>query len=600
MINKIILIIATFLSTTLYAMTQKVAYSEDQVDDWEYNSTIQEDFITKKSKNMPRLKSAGMPSPVIMSAAPVMSESLGFAVGGAKDANNFYENIKNNYLPKVDSITYEGLFYDHYFETGEKRECLQLFCPSYSGAVVNNLYTGEKEFYLSVGLDSNIEKKDFKRKKLNIVVVLDISGSMGAKFNQYYYDKGKKISLEEEDLQDNKMQIANQSIVNMINHLGNDDRLGVVLFDSSAYLAKPLREINKTNIKATKKHILELRERGGTNWSAGYKKGIELFDSLDDNLKNPLIYENRIIFLTDAMPNRGELNKEGLFNLAKKASDENIYTSFIGIGVDFNNDLIEYITKTRGANYYAIHSAKEFKKRLDKEFDFMVTPLIFDLNLEFQSDGYEIVAVYGSPEANLATKTIMKVNTLFPSNSQEGEVKGGVILLKLKKISDSKKLDLKLSYETRESKIYKIRQEINFKDGIYYDHNGIRKAILLSQFGDLMKNWIIDMRKSCNDSVNYPPLHFHDLKPICTQYPPNRDDFKSIKTFERKSCPLEVSDGYRKIFSVFENHYEKESKILGDKSLLKEQKILEKLINTTTTRTSKKVVDDWQLDKRDR
>ncbi len=599
MINKIILIIATFLSTTLYAMTQKSTYSKSQIDDWEYNSTIAENFITKKSKNMPRLKSVGMPSSMMMSASP-MAESLGFAVGGAKDANNFYENIKNNYLPKIDSITYEGIFYDHYFETGEKKECHQLFCPSYSEAVVNNLYTGEKEFYLSVGLDSNIEKKDFKRKKLNIVVVLDISGSMGAKFNQYYYDKGKKISLENKELQDSKMKIANQSIVNMIDHLGEEDRLGIVLFDNSAYLAKPLRAIKQTNIKATKKHILELQERGGTNWSAGYKKGIDLFDSLDDSLKNPLIYENRIIFLTDAMPNRGELDKDGLFNLAKKASDENIYTSFIGVGVDFNNDLIEYITKTRGANYYAIHSAKEFKKRLDSEFDFMVTPLIFDLNLEFQSDGYEIVAVYGSPEANLATKRIMQVNTLFPSNSQEGEVKGGVILLKLKKISDSKNLNLKLSYETRESKIYKIRQEVKFKDGLYYDHSGIRKAILLSQFGDLMKNWIIDMRKSCNDNINYPPISFKELKPICTQYPASRDDFISVKTFEKKSCPLEVSDGYRKIFSVFQNHYEKESKILKDSSLQKEQKILEKLINTTKQQQKPKKLDDWQLNKRDR
>ncbi len=596
MVNKIILIIATFLSTTIYAMSQKTTYSNSkgQIDDWEYNSTIEEDFISKRSKNMPQLKSVSMPSPMMMSA-----ESLGFAVGGAKDANNFYENIKNNYLPKIDSITYEGLFYDHYFETGQKRECHQLFCPSYSSAVVDNLYTGEKEFYLSVGLNSNIKKKDFKRKKLNIVIVLDISGSMGSKFNQYYYDKGEKISLNQEELKDNKMQIATRSIVNMIDHLNVEDRLGVVLFDNSAYLAKPLRDINSTNIKAIKKHILELKERGGTNWSEGYKKGLALFDLLDDNLKDPTIYENRIIFLTDAMPNRGELNKDGLFNLTKKASEQNIYTSFIGIGVDFNNDLVEYITKTRGANYYSIHSSKEFKKRLNDEFDFMVTPLIFDLKLELQSSGYKIDAVYGSPEANLATGEIMKVNTLFPSNSQDEEVKGGVILLRLKKISDSKNLDLKLSYENRESKIYKIRQEVNFKEGNYYDHSGIRKAILLSQFGDLMKNWIMDTRKSCHDSVNYPPFNFNDLKPICTQYPQSRNDFGIIKTFEKKSCPLEVSDGYRKIFSVFQNYYEKESKILKDKSLQKEQKILEKLINTTTKPTIQKVVDDWRL-RRDR
>ena len=36
----------------------------------------------------------------------------------------------------------------------------------------------EDDYYLSVGLNSNIKESDFARKKLNLVVVLDISGSM--------------------------------------------------------------------------------------------------------------------------------------------------------------------------------------------------------------------------------------------------------------------------------------------------------------------------------------------------------------------------------------------------------------------------------------
>jgi hypothetical protein len=29
---------------------------------------------------------------------------------------------------------------------------------------------------------------DFKRKKLNLVILLDVSGSMSSPFNEYYYD----------------------------------------------------------------------------------------------------------------------------------------------------------------------------------------------------------------------------------------------------------------------------------------------------------------------------------------------------------------------------------------------------------------------------
>lgn len=37
------------------------------------------------------------------------------------------------------------------------------------------------------------------------------------------------------------------------------------------------------------------------------------------------------------------------------------------------------------------------------------------------------------PDANKSSGELMKVNTLFPSRSENGEVKGGVILLKLRK-----------------------------------------------------------------------------------------------------------------------------------------------------------------------
>ena len=43
----------------------------------------------------------------------------------------------------------------------------------------------------------------------------------------------------------------------------------------------------------------------------------------------------------------------------------------------------------------------------------------------------------------------MKVNTLFPSKAEEGQVKGGVILVKLKKLSSDGSLKLKVSYQDR-------------------------------------------------------------------------------------------------------------------------------------------------------
>ena len=571
--KKILLTLTMLFLTLSFAMSQSVKSDDkDQIDDWDYNSTIQ----THKMGGM-QIKSMAMPAPTMM--RKMASDSIGFSVGGAKDANNFYKNIDNNYLPKIDSITYEGVFYDHYFDTGKKDSCKNLFCPDYSTAVRKNIYTGKDEHFITVGLNSNIQKSDFKRKKLNIVVVLDISGSMGSSFNQYYYDKGKKVNIE--DRQTSKMKIANKTIVNMIEHLSDHDRLGVVLFDNRAYKAKPLRLIKNTDVSAIKNHILELKERGGTNWSAGYKEGLKLFA----NLLHDSSYENRIIFITDAMPNRGELAKDRLFGMIKDASAKKIYTSVIGVGVDFNNDLVEYISKTKGANYFSVHSAKEFKKRLDKEFDYLVTPLVFDLKLELSSSSYTIDSVYGAPKADIDSGTVFEVDTLFPSDSSDDGVKGGVILIKLKKQNSDENIKIKVSYKDRDGKPYMIEKSVEFKSNNYYDNSGIKKAIALTDYVSLMKNWLLDTRAGCNDGVNFPYPPIQILKERCMVYPPHRPIYPNIKTWERKSCPLVVSDGYKKLFSIFKNSF--------DSSLSKEYGVLKKLLNKPSQRKK----DDWNTNR---
>jgi len=568
-----LLLLLFLTSFTLFAMAKKQTHHKGGVDDWDYNATI-EQKITKRSKNMPM---------VTMAAAPMMkmsAESMGFSVGGAKDSDNFYENLKNGYLPKLRSITYEGVFYDHYFSSPKNSRCEELFCPSYTTAARKNPYTQKDEYFVTVGLDSNIKPSDFERKKLNIVVVLDISGSMGSPFDRYYYDKKRTNEPKM-----TKMEIANKSLVGMIDHLLDDDRLGIVLFDNQAYNAKPMRVIKDTDINAIKKHILELKSRGGTNWSAGYRSGLALFDRLEEKLKDPNIYENRIIFLTDAMPNRGELREDGLFGMVKDASKKGIYTTFIGVGVDFNNDLVESISKTKGANYFAVHSDEDFLKRMDEEFDYMVTPLVFDLKLRLLDSDNKIEAVYGSPEANRATGDLMYVNTLFPSPTKDGKTKGGVILLKMKEAKDMK---LEVTYKDRSGKSYKSSKTVTFKNS---DDKSIQKAIVLTDFVTLMQNYLLDARQSCHDKVTRAD-DIITLKEKCMIYPPDQPNYRYIETWERRSCPLKVSLGYKKLFSIFSREFKSKISRFEDDSFEKELNALNILLESSSKRDNAKI-DDW-------
>jgi len=580
--KRILFLLLVISLSSLSAMSKKVDINT--IDDWEYNATKETSDRTV------------MPVPMI---APKMyrstSKKLGMAVGGAKDTNNFKANIDNGYLPKLDSITYEGQFYSHYFDTGLNGQvCKELFCPSYSTASKENIFSKEQEYFLSVGLNSGIDEADFKRKPLNLVVVLDISGSMSGSFKSYYYDKvGKKIKNSDQ-AKVKKMTIANESVVAMLSHLKDKDRVGIALFDHNAYTAKPLNLVEYSDKLAIRDHILAIQEKGGTNWSAGYKEGLKLFDNIPSSSE----YENRIVFLTDAMPNRGELAKDKLFGLAKDASEKGIHTTFIGIGVDFNNDLVEYVSKTKGANYFSVHSSKEFKKLLDKEFDYMVSPLVYDLELKLNSDKYEIAGVYGSPDAKLATGEIMKINTLFPSPTEGGQTKGGVVLLKLKKIgSGADDIKLSVSYTDTKGKAFSNVDKIRFnsKRKDYYDNYGIQKAILVSEYVTLMKNWLMDARAGCNDQVKWIMQDAPALMKHCMIFPPKRPLFPIMKTYERKSCDLKVSEGYKKLFQLFKHYYQGNMGVLNDNSLQDELDIIEKLIGQKPQKFEQKRVDDWML-----
>jgi len=544
----------------------------EKIDDWEY-SYIDIDEDRTSGMNRPTQSYTSTP---MMSMEESENGMLGFSVGGAKDINNFRDNIENNYLPIPTDITTEGLYYDYYFDTGELESCEELFCPSYSMAMSRDPLSGEEIYYLSVGLNSGIKESDFQRKKLNLVIVLDISGSMSSSFDKYYYDQfGNYVEKEDFDTTDmnkTKMMMANEAIVDLMGHLEGDDRFGIVLFDDQGYLAKPLRYVRETDMESIEGHVIEVTPQGGTNMEAGMRLGTELFEEIIDADKSE--YENRIIFLTDAMPNTGAIDENSLLGMLSKNSDVGLYTTFIGIGLDFNTQLIEEITKIKGANYYSVHSSSDFKERMDEGFEFMVTPLVFDLKLELEAKGYEIEKVYGSPMADEATGEIMYVNTLFPSVSEGGEVKGGLVLLRLRKLPNdgdlTDPLTIRVSYEDREGNEMNVEDRIDFPDreDSYYDNLGIRKGILLARYVDLMQNWLVDERE-VGEEYSITKSTGILVKEI-------GDD---LGIWERQSVDLTVNENYRELFEDFYDYFKEEKEAIGDTTLNQELEILYKLSN---------------------
>jgi Ca-activated chloride channel family protein len=518
-------------------------------------------------------QNAAAPSPMALTAPSVPSSrpmmrayesaadaSLGFAVGGAKDIGSFRENIKNGFLPSESDITYEGLFYDYSFDTGQRQGCNELFCPSYARALVRNPVTNQDETYLSVGLNSNIKESDFKRQKTNFVVVLDISGSMGSPFDQYYYDgQGKRIEVPQAEASKSKMQLANESVSALVDQLKPDDRLGIVVFSDEAKVAKPLGLVGEVDRAALKRHIMQLQATNGTNMSAGLEEGTKLLSGPKNKMLSSERYANRIIFITDAMPNEGEFGADGLRGLIERYERQGIQTTLMGIGVDFQTELVEALTKVRGANYLSIHSAQEFKKRLGEDFDYLVSPLVYDLRLNFQGSGYAIDEIYGSPDADLSSGEMLHVRTLFPSKTENGETKGGLVLLKLRKTSENSSVKLHASYEDVNGGQHTNEANVSFSDlsAGAFDNLGVRKGVLLVQYAHLLKDWTQGERTDAR-AIGAP----------------------GNTNWERGSQPLRVSEATRQLFKKFSEYFSQEVRAIGDTTLDREQQVLNQLSTT--------------------
>jgi len=429
-------------------------------------------------------------------------DTIWFTVGADQDIQLFRENIANWHIPNPDVITYNGIFSDYHFDLPEWK-CESTFCPLVAGAEVNG------ESRVQIWLWSNITESSFKRSPTNFVFVIDRSWSMDIEFDSYYYDNNIALfddewtacssnetyfrpnqkcvsqwskSKYEKDYRiaqgKTKMELAMESLSKMLDKLQPDDRVSIVLFDNNAQVAHPLIKVSDINIDKLQNHILRIKDGWGTNMEAG----MELWLAQLDEFTNEDWYQNRIIFMTDAMPNIGNDSPYSLAGMVKKAAKDNIYFSFLWVWVDFQQQFIQKLAKYEGANYFFISDARDFQKRVVEEFDYNFFPMIFDL--DFTIDQPELIDdVYGSDFSNSLQWEVFHINTLFPTPPTDSGHRWSIILLKLK---DALTSDLTLNVWYTTIEWHELSQTVKLEKDDFNKNPTIEKAILLVQYADTL------------------------------------------------------------------------------------------------------------------
>lgn len=209
-------------------------------------------------------------------------------------------------------------------------------------------YTSDQKLFIELKLGS--ESEPVSSSSLSIAFVVDTSGSMRDIVSGASANTGKNQAIGGNIYNmaaggDSKIGIIIDGLKKFAgsSKLKNTDKISLIKFDDTAEVLLPFTNVEDNNKGIISKAIDSLTDySGGTSMGAGLKETLDLISNEAGN--------RRLIIFTDGQTSDEDLVKEVSLELAKK----NIPVTAIGIGEDWNEDLITFITdKTQGKPFYA-------------------------------------------------------------------------------------------------------------------------------------------------------------------------------------------------------------------------------------------------------
>ena len=232
---------------------------------------------------------------------------------------------------------------------------------------------GSREVIVQVDLDAKKPDHGSKRAPMNLAVVLDRSGSM----------------------QGAKLEKAKQGACVAIDKLADDDFFSLVTFDNEAeVLLPPERVGGERNRDALKSRIDRIRTGGGTAIHAGVTLGAK---QIRRNLDREFV--NRIVLLSDGLANSGPSRPSDLADLGRDLRHDGMSVTTIGLGDDYNEDLMTALAEASNANYYYVRDAEKLPGIFAEELGSARTLVARGITIRITvPEGVRIREIIGLPE----------------------------------------------------------------------------------------------------------------------------------------------------------------------------------------------------------
>jgi len=172
--------------------------------------------------------------------------------------------------------------------------------------------------------------RSFPDKGLNLALVLDCSGSMGTH---------------------SRMARARQAANEVISQLRDEDRVSLVTFsDTVTVLASGVPGSNQEQLHAM---IQGIQTGGPTNLHSGWLTGAQ--EVAKHFTRGAL---NRVVLLSDGMANRGVTQATLILEHVAALNRTGISTTTVGVGLGFNENLLQGIAEAGDGNYHFAEKAE--------------------------------------------------------------------------------------------------------------------------------------------------------------------------------------------------------------------------------------------------
>ena len=176
------------------------------------------------------------------------------------------------------------------------------------------------------------------RDPVAVSLVIDRSGSM---------DSARKLDYA---------ILAGKSLVRS---LDNDDHFALVTYDDKVNVLYPLGRI--TDKERIYRLLDKIQPGGYTFLSGGLEKGIEQFT------KSELRGVRRVILLSDGLANQGVTNAERVAAIGNAARRQGVNVSTIGLGLDYDEDLMQLLAQRGGGQYYYVKNSEDLPSIFQRE-----------------------------------------------------------------------------------------------------------------------------------------------------------------------------------------------------------------------------------------